>query len=213
MIYPDYDYFLELTCRGNLVPVYREIMADMDTPVTAFKKLDDGRFSFLLESIEGGEKWARYSFLGSSPSLIIRSKGETVEIIENGTTTTLTVADPLATIRETLARFTPVEVEGLPRFFGGAVGYLGYDMVRHFEQLPTDKPAVIGAYDSYFVITDTIVIFDNVRQKIKVVSNAHLDAGKTAQDAYAAATAKIDAIIKKLKAPLPLQPGKPAMAK
>src|SRR5512137_2371979 len=157
MIYPDYDYFLELTCRGNLVPVYREIMADMDTPVTAFKKLDDGRFAFLLESIEGGEKWARYSFLGSSPSVIIRSKGQRVEIIEDGITTVMETDDPLHAIRTLLSRYTPVEVEGLPRFFGGAVGYLGYDMVRYFERLQMAKPVALDTYDSCFVITDTIV--------------------------------------------------------
>src|SRR5450631_4509855 len=116
MAYPDYETFLELSRQGNLIPVYREIMADMDTPVTAFKKLDDGSFSFLLESIEGGEKWGRYSFLGSSPSLIVRSKGNRVEIIENGVTSTLTSDDPLDCIRDLLARFTPVEVDGLPRF-------------------------------------------------------------------------------------------------
>ncbi len=120
MACPDFTTFLELSSRGNLIPVYREIMADMDTPVSAFRKLDDGRFSFLLESIEGGEKWARYSFLGSTPSMIVRSKGTCVEIIENGVTTTLTSDDPLACIRDVMARFTPVEVEGLPRFFGYA---------------------------------------------------------------------------------------------
>ncbi len=203
MACPDYSTFLDLSRQGNLIPVYREIMADMDTPVTAFKKLDDGRFSFLLESIEGGEKWARYSFLGSSPSLIVRSRGNTVEIIENGVTTSKTADDPLACIRDILARFTPVEVDGLPRFFGGAVGYLGYDMVRHFERLPTEKPAVIAAYDAYFLITDTIVIFDNVSQKIKVVSNAHLDGNKAPEQAYREATDNIDSIIRRLRAPLP----------
>lgn len=203
MVFPDYATFLELSREGNLIPVYQEIMADMDTPVTAFKKLDDGRFSFLLESIEGGEKWARYSFLGSSPSLIIRSKGTTVEILENDAVTTLTSDDPLACIRDILGRFTPVEVEGLPRFFGGAVGYLGYDMVRHFESLATEKPAIIDAYDSYFLITDTIVIFDNVNQKIKVVSNAHLDGGIPPEQAYQTATENINSIIKRLRTPLP----------
>lgn len=203
MAYPDYSTFLDLSRQGNLIPVYREIMADMDTPVTAFKKLDDGRFSFLLESIEGGEKWARYSFLGSSPSLIVRSKGNTVEIIENGAMTSVTADDPLGCLRDILARYSPVEVEGLPRFFGGAVGYLGYDMVRHFERLPTEKPALIDAYDSYFLITDTIVIFDNVSQKIKVVSNAHLDGGKSPEQAYLEATKNIDAIIRRLRQPLP----------
>src|SRR5512137_1696740 len=99
MFSPHIDTFRTLSRLGNLIPVYREIMADMDTPVTAFKKLDDGRFSFLLESIEGGEKWARYSFLGSSPSLIVRSKGNLVAIIENGVTTSVTADDPLACIR------------------------------------------------------------------------------------------------------------------
>ena len=205
MYTPNTTTFSSLTRQGNLIPVYREIMADMDTPVTAFKKLDDGRFSFLLESIEGGEKWARYSFLGSSPSLIIRSKGKEVEIIENGVISKLTAEDPLGCIREILARFTPVEVEGLPRFFGGAVGYLGYDMVRHFERLPSEKPTLIDTYDAYFLVTDTIVIFDNVRQKIKVVSNAHLDGETTPEHAYATATEKIETIIARLRKPLKIE--------
>ncbi len=205
MFFPPLETFCSLAELGNLIPVYREIMADMDTPVSAFRKLDDGRFSYLLESIEGGEKWGRYSFLGSTPSLIIRSKGNVVETIENSVTTTVTVEDPLSSIRELLARFAPVEVEGLPRFFGGAVGYLGYDMVRHFEHLPTDKPALIDAYDSYFLITDTIVIFDNMCQKIKVVSNAHLNDAITPEQAYDDAINKIEAIIRRLRTPLPVE--------
>jgi anthranilate synthase component 1 len=202
MYYPDFASFQGLSSQGNLIPVYREIMADLDTPVSAFRKIDDGRYSFLLESIEGGEKWARYTFLGSSPEVIIRTRGTTVEIIENGAPVrSLQTADPLGFVRDHLARFTPVEVEGVPRFFGGAVGYLGYDMVRHFERLESDKPSVVGAWDSYFVITDTILIFDNMRQKIKVVSNVHLDEGVSQAEAYAGAVAKIDAIIAKLKAP------------
>jgi len=214
MHYPDITLFRSLAARGNLIPVYREIMADMDTPVSAFRKIDDGRYSFLLESIEGGEKWARYTFLGSSPSVVIRSKGNTVEVLDAGNgMRRVETPDPLAFLKEYLQRYTPVEIEGIPRFFGGAVGYLGYDMVRHFENLPTERPAVIDAYDSYFIITDTLVIFDNVKQKIKVVSNAHLDEGVSAERAYAEATAKIDAIIKKLKAPLPLPGGAPPAGK
>lgn len=205
MFFPDPEQFRNLIKKGNLIPVYREIMADMDTPVSAFKKLDDGKFSYLLESIEGGEKWARYSFLGSNPSVIIRSKGNTVEIIENGLTTCQEAENPLSCVRKLLAQFSPVEVEGLPRFFGGAVGYLGYDMVRHFEHLPTDNPALLDAYDSYFLITDTIVIFDNMRQKIKVVSNAHVCEESTPEEAYSKATEKIDAIIARLRSPLPQQ--------
>jgi anthranilate synthase component 1 len=206
MYSPDLQTFTSLADKGNLIPVYREIMADMDTPVTAFLKIDDGRYAFLLESIEGGEKWGRYTLLGSNPEVVVRSRGNLVEILENGRFRQEETADPLSCIRDYLGRFTPVEHAGLPRFFGGAVGYLGYDMVRHFELLPTVKPAVIDAYDAYFIITDTILIFDNVSQKIKVVSNAHLDGGKPPEEAYTEATAKIDAIIAKLRGTLPPLP-------
>jgi anthranilate synthase component 1 len=209
MFFPPRDKFYALAEKGNLIPVFREIMADMDTPVSAFRKLDDGRFSYLLESIEGGEKWGRYSFLGSAPSVIIRSKGNLVETISDGITVQQESADPLNCIKELLAQFTPVEVAGLPRFFGGAVGYLGYDMVRHFESLTTIKPALLDAYDSYFMITDTIVIFDTMRQKIKVVSNAHITENVPTSKAYTRATERINDIIRQLRAPLPPQSASP----
>ena len=203
MYFPDLLSFTSLAAQGNLIPVYREIMADMDTPVTAFKKIDDGSYSFLLESIEGGEKWGRYTFLGASPSVVIRSRGELVEILKSGEpASSFITKDPLGAIRDYLARFKPVEVEGLPRFFGGAVGYIGYDMVRFFEDLPCEKPAEISAWDSCFLITDTLLIFDSVRQKIKVVANAHL-AGVSPEEAYAKALARIDSLIARLKSPTP----------
>ncbi len=206
MYFPDIKTFTTLATKGNLIPVYREIMADMDTPVTAFKKIDDGAYSFLLESIEGGEKWGRYTFLGASPAVVIRSRGELVEILKSGEAPLATVTkDPLGAVRDYLARFQPVEVAGLPRFFGGAVGYLGYDMVRFFEDLDSTKPAEIGSWDSCFLITDTLLIFDTVRQKIMVVANAHLD-GLSPEDAYAQALASIDALIARLKGPLPPTP-------
>jgi anthranilate synthase component 1 len=202
MYFPNLPEFLSLATQGNLIPVYREIMADLDTPVSAFRKIDDGRCAFLLESIEGGEKWGRYSFIGTAPATIIRSRGTTVEILETGKAPqTMTVDDPLAVIRDQLSRYTPVELPGLPRFFGGAVGYLGYDMVRFFEKLPTDRPAEIGAWDSFFLITDSLIIFDNMSQKIKVVANAHLDGSITPEAAYAQAVTVIEALVAKLKAP------------
>ncbi|TWJ32723.1 anthranilate synthase component I [Geobacter argillaceus] len=210
MYFPDLNSFTTLAGQGNLIPVCREIMADMDTPVTAFRKIDDGRYAFLLESIEGGEKWGRYTFLGAGPATVIRSRGRLVELLEAGQKPRrIETDDPLGYIRDHMARFQPVEIAGIPRFFGGAVGYLGYDMVRFFERLENDKPAFIGAWDSYFLITDTIVIFDNVRQKIQVVSNAHLDGSQTTAEAYAAATTAIDTLIAKLKGPLPPLPAGP----
>ncbi|WP_306533736.1 anthranilate synthase component I [Geobacter sp.] len=211
MYFPDFETFRSLASQGNLIPVCREIMADMDTPVSAFRKIDDGPYSFLLESIEGGEKWGRYSFLGANPTTVIRTLGTTVELVTNGEVHATTSDDPLGFVREYLSRFRPVELPGLPRFFGGAVGYLGYDMVRHFERLATEKPAVIGAWDSCFVITDTILIFDTMRQKITVVSNAHLEDGQAPEAAYAEAIARVDALIAKLRAPLPAMPAAPAV--
>ncbi|MCE1225584.1 MAG: anthranilate synthase component I [Geobacteraceae bacterium] len=202
MVFPDFNEFCQLAQKGNLVPVYREIMADMDTPVTAFRKIDDGCYSFLLESIEGGEKWARYSFLGASPSVILRSKGSRVEILRGQAIEAHESDDPTCLLRDLLAQYQPVEVAGLPRFVGGAVGYLGYDMVRHFEQLPTERPDTIGAWDSFFMITDTLLIFDTVKQKIQVVATAHLDGTSSLEDAYQGAVSRIDALVTRLRTPL-----------
>ncbi len=204
MYFPALDDFLVLAGRGNLIPVYREILADMETPVSAFKKIDDGMTSFLLESIEGGEKWARYSFLGSGPSRIFRSRGNRVEILEQGELVESSeVADPIARLRELLSVYEPVEVEGLPPFSGGAVGYLGYDMVRFVETLPDENARSIGTYDSCFLLTDCLLVFDNKRHTIKVVANAHLEAGGDPKQAYRDAVRKIDALIEKLRQPLP----------
>ncbi len=126
MTYPDFKEFKVLAKKGNLVPVYREILADSDTPVSAFLKIDDGRYSFLLESMEGGEKWARYSFLGSRPSVIVRSFGSTVEIIRGGKKERRSFdRDPLEAIEDVLSEYIPVPNPGLPRFYGGAVGFIG----------------------------------------------------------------------------------------
>ncbi|GFO60344.1 anthranilate synthase component I [Geomonas silvestris] len=210
MYHPDFTTFTSLSSAGNLIPVYREILADLDTPVGAFKKIDDGRFGFLLESIEGGEKWGRYTFLGSSPAVVIRGKDNWVEVVEAGAVRRVEEVSPLDFVREYMARYTPVEVPGIPRFFGGAVGYLGYDAVRHFETLPDQNRREIDAYDAYFIITDTMVIFDSLSQKIKVVSNAHLDGSLTPEQAYADAVAKIDGLIARLKAPLAFEERRPA---
>ncbi len=211
MNFPSLENFIALAERGNLIPVYREILADMETPVSAFKKIDDGRTSFLLESIEGGEKWARYSFLGSGPARIFRSLGNRYEILDNGAIIAVgEAADPLAELKRFMEPFSPVAVEGLPRFFGGAVGYLGYDMVRFVENLPDANPRQIGAYDSCFMLTETLLIFDNMQQKIKVVANVHLSKDEDPATAYRQALNNIDLLIAKLRAPLPRKPAEKA---
>ncbi|TAN42389.1 MAG: anthranilate synthase component I [Nitrospirae bacterium] len=200
-MYPDYDTFKTLAGKGNLIPVYKEILADADTPVTAYLKVG-GSPSFLLESVEGGETWARYSFIGSRPSRIIKGKGSTVEIIDGShAPQTITTDNPMALVQEEISRYRPVEIEGLPRFFGGLVGYIGYDMVRYFEAVDLKEKEGLGLPDFFLMVTDTMLIFDNLRQKIKVISNAHI-VGQTPAEAYRDATEKIDALIGLLRTPL-----------
>jgi len=203
MYFPSFEEFSRKAKEGNLIPVYSDILADMETPVSAFQKINSGKHSFLLESVEGGEKWARYSFLGFNPSIIFRSKGNTVEIIRGQKTEEWkNVKSPLDKLRDLMREYKPVKMDGLPRFFGGAVGYLSYDMVRFFEELPDNTTDDLNIYDSFFVITDTILIFDNLKQNIKVVSNVYLNKGSSLESLYREATRKIDSIVSRLKEPL-----------
>ncbi|MBI5166579.1 MAG: anthranilate synthase component I [candidate division NC10 bacterium] len=206
MVYPSLEGFCQKAREGNLIPVYKEILADMETPVSAFRKIDSGNYAFLLESVEGGEKWGRYSFLGSNPSLVFKSKGRSAEVISpQGPEKHFVERDPLDLLKGLLSRYRPVRVEGLPRFFGGMVGYLAYDMVRFFEELPDRTHDDMGLPDALFLLTDTLLIFDNVAHKIKVVSNAHLPEGsstRSLEEAYGEAKRKIDAIISSLRRPL-----------
>lgn len=211
MYFPSLEKFCSLAHQGNLIPVYREILADMETPVSAFKKIDDGQNSFLLESIAGGEKWARYSFLGSNPGKIFRCSGEQFEVLDrDGVVQSGRSSDPLAEIKQLMAAYQPVEVDGLPPFFGGLVGYLGYDMVRFFEELPSANPRKIGAYDACLLLTDTLLIFDNVAQTIKVVCNVELAAGDDPARAYRQAQLAIDRLIAQLRSPLVASPAESA---
>ncbi|MCL0046352.1 anthranilate synthase component I, partial [Nitrospinaceae bacterium] len=176
MVKPTFKEFKEKSKQGNLIPVYKEVSADLDTPVSAYMKMCGGEYSFLLESVEGGEKWARYCFLGFDPSIIVSIKGNEVVVEKNGKSESIVIAEgnPLAGLKEVLAQYQPVEVEGLPRFSGGAVGFVSYDMVRSFEDLPEETEDDLEVPDARFVITDTLLIFDNIAQTIKIVSNAHL---------------------------------------
>jgi anthranilate synthase component 1 len=210
MLFPSRNEFFQLARRGNLIPVCREILADMETPVSAFRKIDDGRSAFLLESIEGGEKWARYSFLGVGSGRLFRSRGRYFEVLEQGEVVSAgEVADPLVEIRRFVAAYAPVELPGLPRFFGGAVGYLGYDMVRFIETLPTRQAAEIGTWDSCFLVTESLLIFDNMRQKITVVSNVHLGDFDDPARAYDRAVARIDDLVARLRGERPPHPQVP----
>ncbi len=198
MLYPDIKEFKSLCEKGNLIPVYREILADFDTPVSAFLKIGKSP-SFLLESVVGGEKWARYSFLGTNPSKVIKGRGKKIEIREIGRKPVVFEADdPVDVLKKEIALYKPVGVPGLPRFSGGLVGYMGYDMVRFFERVPDSKKSGINLPDMFFMLADTMLIFDSLKQKIKIVSNVHID-GKSPANAYKEAVEKIEGIVEKLK--------------
>lgn len=197
-IRPDRKEFSRLAKKGNLIPVYKEIMADFETPLSAFRKIDNGRYSYLLESVEGGERLARYSFLGSNPSLIFASRGRDITIKESGRSKSFrTDKDPLYEIKRIMQRYRFVPVPGLPRFSGGLVGYIGYDMVRFFEKLPDETLDDMKMEDSLFMLTDMILIFDHVERVIKIVSNAHVD--RNTRSAYDEAVKKIELLEKRLK--------------
>lgn len=205
MYYPSREQFKAKTRVGNLIPVYREVLADTETAVSAFLKIGGGKYAFLLESVQGGEKWARYSFLGRNPSLVIRSKGREGEILRSGSPPEKRmITDPLDLVKEVLSVYRPVKVDGLPRFFGGMVGYLAYDAVRFFETLPDLTKDDLALPDALFLLTDTLLIFDNLSQRIQVVSNAFVPdtASSTVDAAYDLALSKIEALVADLCKPL-----------
>ena len=195
--YPTKEEFIKLSKQGNLIPVYAEILADFETPLSSFTKIDTGDYSFLLESVEGGERIARYTFLGSDPSLVFSSKGNNVSLREGKSTRIFTAKDPIDVLKNILSQYKFVNVNGLPRFSGGLVGYFGYDIIRFIEKIPDKNTDDLKVPDAVFMLTDTILIFDHRDHKIKVVSNAHVKT--SASEAYEEAVAKIDRLVKKLK--------------
>jgi len=181
-----------LSERGNFCPLYCEVPADLETPVSAFLKVARGRYSFLLESVEGGERLARYSFIGTEPYRTLRTGAG---VAGEG------ASDPLAAIEEELGRFRPVTVEGLPRFTGGAVGYLGYEVARYFEpRVSAPANDALGLPESVFLFTDTLLVFDHLQHKIKVVSHFRLDGD--VDSAYRQAAWRIEELVSRLERPL-----------
>jgi len=191
---PDFESFKKLAAKGNLVPVWVSRLADLETPVSAFAKLTRGfkePHSFLFESVEGGERIARYSYLGYGPQSVIKSsdKGK----------------DPLAALEAALKGIVPSVAEGLPPFWGGAVGYLAYDCVRHFEAIGEKNKDSLGFPESLHYLTDLVVAFDHAEHKMKIIATARLKSkSPTAlKKAYLAATARIKSAVKRLDLAVP----------
>ncbi len=217
MYTPSRDAFVAASGKGNLIPVYREMLADGDTPVSAYTALGAGDHSFILESVIGGATWAAYSFVGVAPRALVRWQHNTATVtwydVDGGGPPRVAewaTPDPTAALREVLGEMVPVDVPGLPRFWGGAVGWIAYDCVRAWEALPArtrPEPGGLGPTGALdlpplcMVVTDTLLIFDNLRQTLKVVATPFVARPERAEVAYERACARIDAIVEKLRAP------------
>jgi anthranilate synthase component 1 len=207
--------FGRLAAQGNLVPVWCEVLADVETPVSAFLKLRKdapNTDAWLLESVEGGENQARYSFLGTSSRASLRTRGRRVSLEENGRTREWELEegrDPLHLVQELMERFRFVSVPGLPDFCGGAVGYLGWELVRFFEKLPNAPHDDRDLDDVRMLLTDTLLIFDSVRHTIKVLCNAFVEDEASSERAYGEAKEKITRVLEALSQPLSPTPTRP----
>lgn len=188
----------------NLIPVVCHIMADTETPIRLFHHFHEERYAFLLESVEGGMQWARYSFIGTSPFLLVEGKEGRLRIEEDGVVSEVT-DHPVKFLRQCLAKYRSPSLPDLPRFTGGAVGFFGYDLLQYYEDLPKHREDDLKMNDIQFMFCDQIIAFDHVKQQIKIIANAHIPDGATAKEiatAYQSACRKIAEIIDKLQKPL-----------
>lgn len=205
---PDRDTVHRLFEQGDLVPVYRTLLADLETPVSVYLKLaQTGTVSFLLESVEGGEQIGRYSFLGVNPKGSVVVQHDRVAVTRHTVTTTRPLADgedPLHVLAREFERVHPVRIDGLPRFVGGAVGFVSYDVARYIERLPNTAIDELSLPDAAFLLPDTLVIFDHAKHQLIVLANAHNTGDPDA--AYEDALDRIDQIVEVLGQPLPYLP-------
>ncbi|MBO54420.1 MAG: anthranilate synthase component I [Dehalococcoidia bacterium] len=193
MHYPTLSEVRSYAGKGNLVPIYRSINADLETPVSAFLKVATDSYCYLLESVSGGERLGRYSFIGTNPYKVIKT-GKGQEFGE---------VDPLTLVQSEMDQFQLVPVSGLPKFHGGGVGYLAYDCIRYFEpRVPPMPEDPQGLPESVFMFSDTLLVFDHISHDIKVVSHVKLDGD--IDQSYAMAVEKIDSLVEKLEKPLEL---------
>lgn len=194
--------------RGNLIPVYRDLPADMETPVSIYLKLQDEGSNFLLESVSGGEHVARYSFIGVRPRGLMTTLGNEVYLAQEGYGRRIVLEnglDPLDVLKAEMSKYRPVHLVDLPRLTGGAVGFLSYDAVRRFERLPDNNQDELNIPEMAFMIAHTLVVFDHARQRLQVVSNADLTRGDI-RTAYQRAVSRIDEVVARLNSPLPEVP-------
>ncbi len=202
---PSFYDFQKIARVRSVIPVFEEIPLGQETPISAFQKIEGGQYSFLLESLGGNQKWGRFSFMGTLPHYIFRSKGEEFEIIKNGKPFYRgRIRDPLQGLEGLLKTFHPIEPDfhSLP-FWGGAVGYINYDMIRLFESLPDLRKEEIEIDGCCFIIPEVMIVFDSMERKVKIISNIFLNGIESFGEAYRRGEDKIQDIINQLQNPLP----------
>ncbi|TJY44341.1 anthranilate synthase component I [Cohnella pontilimi] len=191
----------------NVIPIVRRLLADTETPIRVFQQFIRDKRAFLLESVEGGVKWARYSFIGTDPFLVLRLKQGQVTLEQGGRTETLTADNPLQLIREKLRSYRSPALPELPPFTGGAIGFFGYDLLQYYEKkLPRHRTDDLNMDDMQFMFCDRIVVFDHLKQQVLVIGNVHVKDGATDEDieaSYREALKAIDDTIRRLQRPLP----------
>jgi anthranilate synthase component 1 len=216
MYEPSLEAFRELTAKGNLVPVTRRLLADLETPLSAYRKLQGQGESFLFESVEGGEHLGRYSFVGCRPRTVIRQNGNQVHILEQGRSTGAFTVDPdapaqdpvrvrdgLVVVERVLGRYRPVTLPNLPRFTGGAIGFIAYEFIHDIEPVVPRPPVdELQTPVIYFLIADQLLVFDRVAQTLSVLVNAYCPEPSDAERAYAEAVAEIERLVALLEQPL-----------
>ena len=205
MIQPDFKTFARLAKQGNLVPVYESYTADLLTPVGAHLRIAHGaKYSFLLESVEGGETVARYTFTGANPEEVFRARGR-VCALETGAKRVEFEENPVEQLRRLTARYHPVRVPGLPPLIGGAIGYFAYDMVRMMEDIPASGRDDLDLDDCVMMFYLGLVAFDHVRHRVWIVRNVFTDGKGSLREKYDAAVAEIRRTRRVLEQPLPAQ--------
>ncbi|MBU6286878.1 MAG: anthranilate synthase component I [Chloroflexi bacterium] len=203
-----------LATQGNLIPVFRDYLADMETPVSVYGKVARGAYSFLLESVEGGERLARYSFIGTEPRLVASLRdGNAIVRHASGAVEATTFSDPLAYVRNLLAPFRPVALPDMPRFVGGVVGYLAYECARYFERLPVPERDDLHLPDAVVMLADTLIVFDHVRHRMRVLAHADvLGHGGDVDAAWHDAVRRVNALAARLESPASPTPRRAPLA-
>ena len=205
-ITPDRQTFHQLAKQGNVIPITREVLADMETPVSVFRRFVDRPNAFLLESVAGGERLARYSFLGADPKCSFRARGNTILFTENDSVTETELQageEPMQVIQKILGDVRFVDRPGLPRFVGGALGYIGWDWIKHLEPIPATAADDTGVDDIHMFLVDTMVIFDHVKHRLIFLTNAHCPDGANLDQVYDDACAALNQLETDALAPRP----------